>query len=676
MAAKADLFGAFSDWVTSVITGPLLGAANGSLALPSQPNNYIARFYSGGLADDWERRNLGNYTDGALLNGLAAGINFAETALNSANFFFSTTDALTDAFAPGISAAIDPVKISRCAILSMTQAAIEEALGNFSGSVTDLNSGVKAVGTIEASILNNALGCEISEAAGSLFKLGAETALASTGVGLVLDVGLNGAAAAGNAAEALERTYELQHSASAVETAVIAILAGSGVPNNPVPKIATLVPSSAPVNGPAIKVTIKGSSFLGNCTVLANNAKRSYDRVDNGTLTFDLASSDLAQAGTFSVEVRNPAPGGGTSASIFQVTSGAASNPQPEFTSLTPSAAAMGSDPPSLSILGKNFLSNSTVTFAGSPHPVTTPFDAGRLTIFLQPSDLARTGTFPVVVNNPGPGGGSSTLHFTVLDLKPSQPALTAISTPQREYIAGDHFELDYSVLADPASSTKYDLMITVLSRASGTTYYYYDDATDTNRWLHTAARPTIAGYLPLSSSRIAVPSDPSAFQITSGVPSGQYHVKAYFSQVQANQPTGTIAETDFSVATDAAAGGCFVATAAFGSPMSHQVQCLRTFRDSVLLSARAGQAFVNWYYRWSPQAAEWLRLHPMARKLTRVVLWVPVAFAWSSLRTNVVFTLIAFVVLFMALGWSLRRGPAWWKVLCLLVLALGIVLA
>src|ERR1035437_2307416 len=669
LASKADVFGAFSDWVTAMITGPLIGDSSGSLALPSQPKNYIARFYSGGLADDRELKNLDAYTDGKSLNRLAAGINFAETAFNSANFFFSMTDAI----APGTSAVVDPANIRRCALLSMTQAAIEGAAGSFGGgSPTDLNGGVKAVGTIGASLLTKAAARGGSEVAGSVFKFAAEAVLASTGVGLVVDVVVNGAAAAGNAAEALQRSYELQHSASAVETAVIAILAGSGVPNNPVPKISSLTPASAPINGTAPKVTIKGNSFLANCTVLANNAKRSYTRVDSGTLTFDLLGSDLTQAGTFSVEVRNPAPGGGTSEAIFQVISGTASNPQPQVTSITPAAAVVGADPPTLSILGKNFLAISTVTFGGSPHQVKTPFDAGLLTVALLGSDLSKTGTFPVVVTNPAPGGGSSSYNFMVLDQKPTVPTVTAISTPQRVYVSGDQFRLDYAVLADPALQTTYDLLITVSS--SKNTYYYYDQQGDTNRWLHPTPGPAFPSpSVPKSGNGFFIPADPSAFQITSDVPTGDYHVAAYFSVVGAYQKLGTAAETDFSVATDTAAGGCFIATAAFGSAMAGQVQCLRVFRDRTLLSARAGRAFVIWYYQWSPRAAGWLRGHSMARKLTRAVLWVPVAFAWTSLQTNVLLASLGFVVLFLSLGWSLRRGPAWWKVLLVLILAIGV---
>ncbi len=85
------------------------------------------------------------------------------------------------------------------------------------------------------------------------------------------------------------------------------------------------------------------------------------------------------------------------------------------------------------------------------------------------------------------------------------------------------------------------------------------------------------------------------------------------------------------------------------------------------------GRAFVTWYYGWSPRAAAWLRGHAIARKLTRAVLWIPVAFAWLSLRTDVGLALLGFLVLLLPLGWSLRRGPAWWRALCLLTLVIGL---
>lgn len=659
--ANADIFGVFSDWVVGLISKD----STGNFVLPSTTGTYIARFYSGGVADSQENASVvaGAYTDGTSLSALAAGVNMAETALNLADMAFS----LADAVAPGAGSARQA--LAKCAVVNVTQAAITAAAGQASGTVS---GGVKAIGSLGAAMLTNAASCPVSLAAQSALKMAAEWLTASTGVGAAVDAAVNVAAAAGNAAEALQRSYELANTASALETAVIQILPGSGTPLNPVPKISSLSPASAPVGSSSLTVSIKGSAFLQNCTVLANNVKRSYSYVNSGTLTITLNSSDLAQAGSFSVEVRNPAPGGGTSSSSFVVTSGATSNPQPQITSISPAAVAVGANPPVMTILGKNFLSNSIVTLGGSPHPITTPFDAAQLTIALATPDLAKTGTVPVVVTNPGPGGGSSTFSFTVVDVKSAQPYVTSISTPQREYIAGDQFELDYAVLANPSSSTRYDLMITVMSQTSGNTYYYYDDSSDTSRWLHSSARAAKSNYVPQSGGFI-IPSDPTAFQITSDVPTGDYHVKAYFSAVGANQPVGSIAQTDFSVATDTAAGGCFIATAAFGSSMTNEVRSLRIFRDRILLSASAGRSFVNWYYSWSPRGARWLRAHPTARKLARAALWIPVAFAGTSVRTGVGFATLAFLALFLAMGWTLRRGPLWWRVLWLLIVVIAI---
>ena len=352
------------------------------------------------------------------------------------------------------------------------------------------------------------------------------------------------------------------------------------------------------------------------------------------------------------------------------------SNPQPQITSLNPSAAAAGSSSGTLLILGNNFLPNSTITFNGQSRAVTGPPDARQLTITLAASDLAKIGTYPVIVTNPTSSGApaaSNAFGFSVLDPNAPQPAVTSVSTAGRVYAVGDQFAVNYSVLAGTASGN-FDLMMTFLSVASGNTYYYYDDATDSNsRWIHSTQGAAWTG-VPRTGGPFSVPAAATSdLQVTDDVPSGDYHVKAYFSKVGANQAVGAAAETDFSVATDTAPGTCFVATAAFGSPMAHQVQWLRAFRDRTLLSAGAGRAFVKWYYGWSPRAAAWLRGHTAARKLTRAALWIPVAFAWLSLRTNAALALLGLLVLLLSLGWSLRRGPAWWRGLCLLVLALGI---
>jgi hypothetical protein len=73
--------------------------------------------------------------------------------------------------------------------------------------------------------------------------------------------------------------------------------------------------------------------------------------------------------------------------------------------------------------------------------------------------------------------------------------------------------------------------------------------------------------------------------------------------------------------------GGCFIATAAFGSPLAAEVQVLRAVRDRFLLTSAPGQLFVQAYYRLSPPLArviasrEWLK-HATRGALRPVIWW------------------------------------------------------
>ena len=66
---------------------------------------------------------------------------------------------------------------------------------------------------------------------------------------------------------------------------------------------------------------------------------------------------------------------------------------------------------------------------------------------------------------------------------------------------------------------------------------------------------------------------------------------------------------------------GCFIATAAYGTPMATEMNILRKWRDTFLLQDKIGRVFVKTYYRVSPPIAVFISKSDQRRAIVRKIL-------------------------------------------------------
>ncbi len=97
----------------------------------------------------------------------------------------------------------------------------------------------------------------------------------------------------------------------------------------------------------------------------------------------------------------------------------------------------------------------------------------------------------------------------------------------------------------------------------------------------------------------------------------------------------------------------CFIATAAFGSPLEPHVMALRQFRDRYLQRSALGRAFISFYYRHSPPIAAVVAAHDWLRFLARMLLTPLVLTIAFPLRA----LLLSLVLAGMFLAISRRRA-------------------
>lgn len=222
--------------------------------------------------------------------------------------------------------------------------------------------------------------------------------------------------------------------------------AGGGTSNgvnltleNPVPTISGLMPSAlgigVPAGSPSIGVSVSGGIYASNASIRINGAAIATTWVSRFLLQGTIPASAFANPGTVTVQVGNPAPGGGLSSPFTITVTG------PQITGFFGPAIGPGNAIPIapsssalLFLTGTNFDSSAEVHVDGAPVS-TIQIDSSTVRITLDsslPQLQQRGGVVFNVVNNGsvvsnsfaipvGGGGNKGTIRRHPLNPNPGQ---------------------------------------------------------------------------------------------------------------------------------------------------------------------------------------------------------------------------------------------------------------
>lgn len=213
-----------------------------------------------------------------------------------------------------------------------------------------------------------------------------------------------------------------------------ALCDGDGVCQNPAPVLGALSPSSVSTGAAGFTLLLSGSGFVTTSEVDLAGTPLSTTPISQVELRAFVPASLVAAAGVYAVLVRNPAPGGGISATRNLTVN----NPLPSLMSIAPNPVLAESGSVNVTLTGSGFVSTSIGTINGAPES-TTFRSATELGVLVPATYTAAAGSVPIAVTNPSPGGGTS----TSIDLLIENPNPDLLSiTPMQTVAGGPAFTL------------------------------------------------------------------------------------------------------------------------------------------------------------------------------------------------------------------------------------------
>ncbi len=185
-------------------------------------------------------------------------------------------------------------------------------------------------------------------------------------------------------------------------------------PKNPdeasAPEVDGVTPNKAAVGSVGPSIVVTGNNFVPRSIVQLDGAPLATTFISVTELRATIPSGKLASVGTLRISVGTAPPGGGASKEVtFSVI-----NPEPQLTALTPLSALAGTGTTELEVTGASFVQGAKIVF-GMTDLATTFTSSTELKGTIPSGLLATSGSVPVTVVNPGPGGGtSSPIAFTI----------------------------------------------------------------------------------------------------------------------------------------------------------------------------------------------------------------------------------------------------------------------
>jgi hypothetical protein len=302
------------------------------------------------------------------------------------------------------------------------------------------------------------------------------------------------------------------------------------VVDNPGPTIASITPSSATAPSGAVPITVSGSGFVSGVSSVQINGGAVATTYSGSPLALGatIASSLLQTAGTLSITVANPAPGGGTSNVAYFT----ANNPAPTLSSVTPNSVALGAPDTSIALVGGSFVAGSVVKANGQTI-ASTYGDASHLSATV-PAAMWNTASVTITVTNPAPGGGTSggkTIAVTC-NTSGADVVLTSLGAPVT-------LTLGSSLKSSP--TTAYRIVKSLASYACPAT----DDTSAKEPYLAfsvvnaTAQSATLSAWAECSSTSSAEDDSFMAFYATGTKPTSQSALEQCVNTVSEGSASG-----------------------------------------------------------------------------------------------------------------------------------------